>query len=152
MLLVANFTIQNGAKNYWNPGMWVLIWECSARAFQYIPRWQGLDGLKKIASLCFGWTVASALEWLKKFMNRYQIILHRFWIYPSLFSDIRVSVAPCHSPAMRRRRGQYKCCHLVYRPDMRLALSCRRRPSNSSRDPTSSQPYQPMRWERMFVL
>ena len=42
--------IQNGAnnlKNYWSPGTWVLIWEYSARSIQWIPIWQGFDGLQK---------------------------------------------------------------------------------------------------------
>ena len=33
----------NNPKNDWNPGTWVLIWEYSARAIQWIPAWQGLD-------------------------------------------------------------------------------------------------------------
>ena len=28
-------------KNGWNPNKWVLIWEYSARSFQWIPTWQG---------------------------------------------------------------------------------------------------------------
>ena len=39
-------------KNDWNPGKWVLIWEYSARAFQWIPRWQGLDGFQKSLHPC----------------------------------------------------------------------------------------------------
>ena len=31
-------------------GKWVLIWECSVRAIQWIPIWQGLDDFQK--SLC----------------------------------------------------------------------------------------------------
>ena len=38
-------------KNDWNPGKWVLIWEYSVRAFQWIPAWQGLDGFQR--KLCF---------------------------------------------------------------------------------------------------
>ena len=41
---------QKSLKNYWNPGKWVLIWENSARAIQWIPTRQGLDGFQK--SLC----------------------------------------------------------------------------------------------------
>ena len=47
------WSIQNDAKNLkndWNPGIWVLIWEHSTRAIQWIPTWQGLDGFLK--SLC----------------------------------------------------------------------------------------------------
>ena len=33
-----------------NPGTWVLFWEYSGRAIQWIPSWQGLDGFQK--SLC----------------------------------------------------------------------------------------------------
>ena len=45
--------IQNLKKTYkkgWNPVIWVLIWEYSARALQWIPTWQGLDDFQK--SLC----------------------------------------------------------------------------------------------------
>ena len=34
-------------KNVWNPSKWVLIWECSARAIQWIPTWQGWHGFQK---------------------------------------------------------------------------------------------------------
>ena len=47
--------IQNDAKklkNEWNPGNGVLIWEYSARAFQWIPTWQGLDGFQKSLHPC----------------------------------------------------------------------------------------------------
>ena len=37
-------------KNDQNPGKWVLIWEYSARAFLWIPAWQGLDGFRKTLS------------------------------------------------------------------------------------------------------
>ena len=39
-------------KNDWNPGIWVLIWEFSARAFQWKPTWQGLDGFQETLRLC----------------------------------------------------------------------------------------------------
>ena len=32
---------------YWNPGTWLLTWEYSVRAFQWIPSWQGLGGYQK---------------------------------------------------------------------------------------------------------
>ena len=47
--------IQNYAKtwkNYWNPCKWVLIWEYSAWAFQWILTWQGLDDIRKYLRLC----------------------------------------------------------------------------------------------------
>ena len=35
------------------PWHMVIIWDCSARAIQWIPRWQGVDGFRKIfASFC----------------------------------------------------------------------------------------------------
>ena len=49
MLLLANFLIQNDAKNYrndWNPGTWVLTWEYSVRVIQWKAAWQGLDGFQ----------------------------------------------------------------------------------------------------------
>ena len=47
--------IQNDAKNlkdFWNPGKWVLIWEYSVTAFQWIPTWQGLDSFWKSLHAC----------------------------------------------------------------------------------------------------
>ena len=49
-------------KNDWNPGKWVLIWEYSARAFLWVPTWQGLDDFQisvcpdalDKSSLCIG--------------------------------------------------------------------------------------------------
>ena len=38
--------MQKTLKNYWNPGTWVLVWEHSARAIQWIPTWQGLGGFQ----------------------------------------------------------------------------------------------------------
>ena len=34
-------------KNDRNPSKWVLIWEYSGRAFQWVPTWQGLDSFQK---------------------------------------------------------------------------------------------------------
>ena len=47
--------IQNGTKmlkNDWNSGIWVLIWEYSVRAIQWIPTWQGFDGVQKYLCFC----------------------------------------------------------------------------------------------------
>ena len=30
-----------------NPGIWLLIWDFSARAIQWVPTWQGLGGFHK---------------------------------------------------------------------------------------------------------
>ena len=43
--------IQNDEKNLeidWNPGIWLLIWESSAKGLKWIPKWQGLDGFQII--------------------------------------------------------------------------------------------------------
>ena len=45
MLLVANLANTKWCKkliNDWNPSTWVLIWQYSARAIQWIPTWQSL--------------------------------------------------------------------------------------------------------------
>ena len=50
-----SWPIQNNAKilkNHWNPGKWVLIWEYSVRAIQWVPTWQGLDGFQKSLRIC----------------------------------------------------------------------------------------------------
>ena len=56
MLLVANFDNaklhKKAKKNDWKPGIWVLIWEFSARAIQWIPTWKGLDSFQKSLWLC----------------------------------------------------------------------------------------------------
>ena len=56
MLLVANLantkSCKKAKKNDWNPDKWVLIWEYSVRAFQWIPTWQGLDGFQKSLHSC----------------------------------------------------------------------------------------------------
>ena len=55
MLLVADLAkmIQKELlKNDWNPVKWVVIWEYSVRAIQWIPLWQGLDGLQKSLHPC----------------------------------------------------------------------------------------------------
>ena len=44
MLLVtnlANTKWRKHQKNHWNPGIWVLIWEYSVSAIQWVPTWQG---------------------------------------------------------------------------------------------------------------
>ena len=63
MLLVANLTKAKWCKipeNDWNNATWVLIWEYSERAIQWIPTWQGLDGF--LCILVLWMKVASALE------------------------------------------------------------------------------------------
>ena len=55
LLLVANLANIKCAKNLkndWNPGTWVLIWEFSARAIQWVPTRQGLDGFQKSLRPC----------------------------------------------------------------------------------------------------
>ena len=47
-----NKKMQKTWKYYWNPGKWVLIWEYSARAIQWTPTWQGLDGFQKSLHHC----------------------------------------------------------------------------------------------------
>ena len=54
MLLVANLANTKWSKKpeNWNPGTWVLIWEYSARAMQWIPTLQGLDSFQKSLHPC----------------------------------------------------------------------------------------------------
>ena len=47
--------MQNDAKhlkNYWNPGIWVLIGEYLVRAFRWKPFWQGFVGYQKSLHPC----------------------------------------------------------------------------------------------------
>ena len=67
MLLVANLANTKGWKkpeNDWNPGKWVLIWEYSTRAIQWIPTRQGLVSFQGFCVLVLWMKVASALEGL----------------------------------------------------------------------------------------
>ena len=55
MLLVTNLTntkLRKNLENDWNPGKWVLTWKYSARAFKWIPTWQGLDDFQKSLHPC----------------------------------------------------------------------------------------------------
>ena len=50
MLLVSNLTNTKRCKKLesdWNPGIWILFSEYSAKAVQWIPKWQGLYGFQK---------------------------------------------------------------------------------------------------------
>ena len=54
MLLMANLSNTDLCKkrNDWNPGKWVLIWEYSMRAFQWISKWPGFDGFQRCLHSC----------------------------------------------------------------------------------------------------
>ena len=66
VLLVANLAkkkmMQKNFKKWLKPWHAVLIWECSARAIQWIPPWKGLVFFKNIYNLVLWTNVASALE------------------------------------------------------------------------------------------
>ena len=70
----AIFVQAQGRKDFWNPCTLVLIWEYSARAIQWIPTWQGLDGFQKSLRPCALDKVGLALERLDiKFKLRLSI-------------------------------------------------------------------------------
>ena len=52
MANVANIKWCENLKNDRNPDKWVLICEYSARAFQWIPTWQGFNGFQKAFRPC----------------------------------------------------------------------------------------------------
>ena len=59
-------------ENDFNLGTWILILEYSARAIQWIPAWQGLDGFQK--------TVASALEgFTPDILSTISGLCNQFW-------------------------------------------------------------------------
>ena len=59
----------------------VLIWEYSARAFQWIPTWQGLDSFQKSLRSCVWTKVASALEGLN--LELHSLTTHELeWLEP----------------------------------------------------------------------
>ena len=47
-----NTKLINKHENEWNPGTWILIWECSERAIQWIPTWQGSDDFQRSLLPC----------------------------------------------------------------------------------------------------
>ena len=47
MANLANAKLCKKTENDCNPGKWILIWEYSVRAIQWIPTWQGLDVFQK---------------------------------------------------------------------------------------------------------
>ena len=58
--------MQKHLENCRNPGTSVFIRECSDRAIQWTPTWQGLDGSQKCLYPCTWVKVASALEGLTR--------------------------------------------------------------------------------------
>ena len=80
--------IQNDAKilkNDWNLGTWVLIWEYSARAIQWIPTWQVLDGFQKLLRPCALDESSLSIGRVKPYTNQHNhqgfflFRLHRTW-------------------------------------------------------------------------
>ena len=103
MLVVANLNNTKWCKkpeNDWNPGIWVIIWEYSVRAIQWITTWQGLDGFQKSlhpwaldeSSHSIG-RVNGAMTPSRLFTN-VTVILRRFSIWCSIhrFTSATVSV------------------------------------------------------------
>ena len=73
--------IQNNAKilkNHWNPGKWVLIWEYSARAFQWVPTWQGLDVFQRYLC-CWALDISSLSIGRVNYTNPYYKIPAMTW-------------------------------------------------------------------------
>ena len=72
MLLVANFANSKWCEkpeNDWNPSKWVLMWEYSVRAIQWIPTWKGLGFQKYLGP--DAWDESSCSIGMVK------------WLYPS---------------------------------------------------------------------
>ena len=71
MLLVANLATQHNAKkqliNDRNDSIWVVIWEYSARAIQWIPILQGLDSFQNFLYPCALDESSLSLERVKPF-------------------------------------------------------------------------------------
>ena len=70
MLLVAHLANTKRCKKHemWlNPGIWVLIWEYSVRAIQWIPTWPGLDGFQESQHRCAFDESSLSIEALKIF-------------------------------------------------------------------------------------
>ena len=83
MLLVANLANTKKAKNtknYLNPGKWVLIWEYSARAFQWIPTWQGLDFFQKSLSPCALEESSVSIGRVKMWIASIVMLICRDWV------------------------------------------------------------------------
>ena len=73
------WSIQNDEKklrNNWNPGTWVLTWECSMTAIQWILTWKDLEGFQKSLHPCALDKIAPVLEGLIMFF--YAVCRSRF--------------------------------------------------------------------------
>ena len=64
--------MQKKLKNDRNPGKWVLIWENLARAIQWIPTWQGLDGFQKSLHPCVLDESSLSIGILKAMLGKWQ--------------------------------------------------------------------------------
>ena len=91
--------MQKHLKNDWNPGIWVLIWEYSVTAIQWIPTWQGLDDFQESLHLC-----ALDKSRLSIWMVKKQIL---YWGSFTLHSIGRVK-----SSAVALRVAHVLCNHL----------------------------------------
>ena len=83
--------VQKPEKNYRNRATWVLIWEYSERAFQWIPTYQGIDVFQKYSRPCALVKVASALEGL-----RINGLIRQMYVIAFLVTDL--PPPPLHSP------------------------------------------------------
>ena len=62
----------------WNPGTWVLIWECSVRAIQWIPACQGFEGFQRSLHAC-------ALD--ESCLSTIRVSSHKLFFKPSISLD-----------------------------------------------------------------
>ena len=131
MLLVANLANTKWCKklrNDWNHDVWVLIWEYSARAMQWIQTWQGSDAYQKLLRHCVWAKVVSALEWLKSSLNRVlrsvdlcQMsichIVRRTWTihYHDCYERMRISCSGMLSLTQKHKQsnGNRSCEHFL---------------------------------------
>ena len=55
LVAIRRWPVQNHAnilKNHWNHGIWVLVWEYSMRAIQWVPTWQGFSNFREYLRSC----------------------------------------------------------------------------------------------------
>ena len=115
--------IQNDAinlKNGWNPRTWVLIWEYSARAIQWIPPLQGLDGSEKSLHPYTLDESSPALEW----EEMHSLLFHSITASPSernyimlhnVLSHFNDGISLCYF-RMKTAQFQFTACAFLFPP------------------------------------
>ena len=108
MLLVANLANTKWSKiseNDWNPGRWVLIWEHSSRAIQWIPTWQGLVGFQRCLRSCAFDESSLSIGRVKRKLLTHQTVF-RPWGIVCLVAECEIAVYCRYNGKIRSNRRE----------------------------------------------